>query len=327
MQRKTLVPLMGILSIMMGGCDFIPSLPFFGGNSSNSPTPVAASPTSSPVSIPKAAGSPLSPPRAGASPFTTVKAAPQAPKTGANAGTPGVAQSPANTAAAGLLSSTLGDEALRNNPQGRADPFALPASIQPLVKGATGATGATATATAPAGAATNQRPIPSLPQIPLPPLAAFPAPPAPRAVVTMAAGGARGTTTAGSNTPPARTSTAPVARTNAPARAGTGTATVQPFTPQLPALPEPSLARLVEVSGIVDVAGASPKAIVKAPNETSSRYVSPGERLSDGLILVKRIEMTGPGGPVVILEQFGVEVTRRVGDRPPTTNQAGGRPT
>ena len=83
----------------------------------------------------------------------------------------------------------------------------------------------------------------------------------------------------------------------------------------------------MEVSGIVDVAGASPKAIVKAPNETSSRYVSPGERLSDGLILVKRIEMTGPGGPVVILEQFGVEVTRRVGDRPPTTNQAGGRPT
>ena len=323
MQRKTLVPLMGILSIMMGGCDFIPSLPFFGGNSSNSPTPVAASPTSSPVSIPKAAGSPLSPPRAVASPFTTVKAAPQAPKTGANnAGTPGVAQSPANTAAAGLLSSTLGDEALRNNPQGRADPFALPASIQPLVKGTTGTTPA-----ATASAATNQRPIPSLPQIPLPPLAAFPAPPAPRAVVTTAAGGARGTTTAASNTP-ARTNTAPVARANTPARAGAGTPTVQqPFTPQLPALPEPSLARLVEVSGIVDVAGASPKAIVKAPNENSSRYVSPGERLSDGLILVKRIEMTSPGGPVVILEQFGVEVTRRVGDRPPTTNQAGGRPT
>lgn len=322
MQRKTLVPLMGILSVMTGGCDFIPSLPFFGGNSSNSPTPVAASPTGSPVSTPKAAGSPLSPPRAGASPFTTVKAAPQAPKTGANAGTPGVAQSPANTAAAGLLSSTLSDEALRNNPQGRTDPFALPASIQPLVKGTIGATGATATATAtaPAGAA-NQRPIPSLPQIPLPPLAAFPAPPTPKSVVTMAAGGARGTA---SNTP-AGAGTTPGTGSNNPARAGT--AMVQPFTPQLPALPEPSLARLVEVSGIVDVAGASPKAIIKAPNENSSRYVSPGERLSDGLILVKRIEMTGPGGPVVILEQFGVEVTRRVGDRPPTSTPTGSRPT
>ncbi len=327
MQRKTLVPLLGILSVMMGGCDFIPSLPFFGGNSSNSPTPVAASPTSSPISTPKAAGSPLSPPRAVASPFTTVKAAPQAPKTGASSGTPGVAQSPANTAAAGLLSSTLGDEALRNNPQGRSDPFALPASIQPLVKGTTGTTGttaATAATAATAGAATNQRPIPSLPQIPLPPLAAFPAPPAPRAVVTTVAGVPRGTA---SNTP-ARAGTAPVAGSNTPAKPGAGTPTVQqPFTPQLPVLPEPSLARLVEVSGIVDVAGASPKAIVKAPNENSSRYVSPGERLSDGLILVKRIEMTGPGGPVVILEQFGVEVTRRVGDRSPTNTPTGGRPT
>jgi len=307
MQHKSLVSLVGILSILIGGCDFIPSLPFFGGNSSSSPSPapVAASPTSSPLAAPRAA----------ASPFTTTKAAPQAPKTGASPAIPGATQSPASIAAAGLLSSSSTDEVLRNNQQGRSDPFALPASTQPLVKAPTGTAGtAGAAGAAGTGAATNQRPIPSLPQIPLPPLAAFPAPPAPRAVVTTAAaaaGGARGTTTAGSNTP---------------ARAGTGTAT-QPFTPQLPALPEPSLARLVEITGIIDVAGASPKAIVKAPNETSSRYVSPGERLSDGLILVKRIDMTGPGGPVVVLEQFGVEVTRRVGDRPPTTNQTGGRPT
>ncbi len=319
MQRKPLVSLVGMLALLMGGCD---SLPFFGGNSSSSPspTPVAASPKGSPATPPRAVSSPLTPPMAMASPINAAKAAPQAPKTtGASpAATPGATQSPANIAAAGLLSSSSTDEVLRNNQRGRTDPFALVA-VQPLVKaptgtaqaaagpgGAPGAAGAVRTA----GTATNQRPIPSLPQIPLPPVAAFPAPPVPRApVTTAAAGGARANAPAsGGNTP----------------RAG---AAPQPFTPQLPALPEPSLARLVEVSGIIDVAGTSPKAIVKAPNENSSRYVSPGERLSDGLILVKRIEMNGPGGPVVILEQFGVEVTRRVGDRPPSTNQTGGRPT
>lgn len=328
MQRKPLVSLVGILSLLMGGCD---SLPFFGGNSSSSPspTPVAASsasPKSSPISPPRAASSPLSPPTATASPVSAAKAVPQAPKTGASPATPGATQSPANIAAAGLLSSSSTDEVLRNNQRGRSDPFALVA-VQPLVKaptgtaqaaagtpGAAGAAGAGGAARNTAPAAANQRPIPSLPQIPLPPVAAFPIPPAPKApVTTAAAGGARGNAlAAGGNTP--RTGASPGAA-------------VQPFTPQLPALPEPSLARLVEVSGIVDVAGTSPKAIIKAPNENSSRYVSPGERLSDGLILVKRIEMNGPGGPVVILEQFGIEVTRRVGDRPPTTNQAGGRPT
>lgn len=325
MQRKPLVSLVGMLALLMGGCDFLPSLPFFGGNSASSPspTPVAASPKGSPANTPKAAGSPLSPPTAMASPISAAKAAPQAPKTtGASpAETPGATQSPANIAAAGLLSSSSTDEVLRNNQRGRSDPFALVA-VQPLVKAPTGTAQAAAGTGGTVGAAgavrtnvpaANQRPIPSLPQIPLPPVAAFPSPPAPRVpVTTAAAGGTRGNTpTAGGNTP----------------RTGTGAAAQQPFTPQLPTLPEPSLARLVEVSGIIDVAGTSPKAIVKAPNENSSRYVSPGERLSDGLILVKRIEMNSPGGPVVILEQFGVEVTRRVGDRPPSTNQAGGRPT
>ncbi len=329
MQRKPLVSLVGILALLMGGCD---SIPFFGGNSSSSPSPTSvaassAAPKSSPISPPRAASSPLSPPTAMASPVNAAKAAPQAPKTtGASPATPGATQSPANIAAAGLLSSSSTDEVLRNNQRGRSDPFALVA-VQPLVKAPTGTAQAAATGTAGAartgaagaavtGVAANQRPIPSLPQIPLPPVAAFPAPPAPKApVTTAAAGGARGTApAAGGNTP----------RTGA-ATGAAGTA-AQPFTPQLPALPEPSLARLVEVSGIIDVAGAAPKAIVKAPNENTSRYVSPGERLSDGLILVKRIDMNGPGGPVVILEQFGVEVTRRVGDRPPTT-QTGGRPT
>lgn len=80
----------------------------------------------------------------------------------------------------------------------------------------------------------------------------------------------------------------------------------------LPPLPEPTLAKSVEVTGVVVVRGV-PQAIVKAPNEATSRYVQVGQRLSNGQILVKRIEMNNGSDPVVILEQGGVEVARTVG--------------
>lgn len=102
-----------------------------------------------------------------------------------------------------------------------------------------------------------------------------------------------------------------------------------PFTPStptitaLPPLPEPTLARGVEVSGVVVVGGVA-EAIVKAPNEATSRYVRAGQRLSNGQILVKRIEVNGGSDPVVILEQNGIEVSRAVGDKP---SPAGSSPT
>jgi hypothetical protein len=64
------------------------------------------------------------------------------------------------------------------------------------------------------------------------------------------------------------------------------------------------------------VIGGVPRAIVKAPNEPTSRYVTVGQRLSNGLVLVKRIEVNSGSDPVVILEQSGVEVSRAVGDKP-----------
>jgi hypothetical protein len=85
----------------------------------------------------------------------------------------------------------------------------------------------------------------------------------------------------------------------------------------LPPLPEPTLAKAVEVTGVVIVNGV-PQAIVKAPNEATTRYVQAGQRLSNGQILVKRIEMNGGSDPVVILEQNGVEVARAVGEKPPS---------
>ncbi|MEB3293118.1 MAG: hypothetical protein VKJ24_08150 [Synechococcales bacterium] len=82
--------------------------------------------------------------------------------------------------------------------------------------------------------------------------------------------------------------------------------------PPLPALPQPVLAPAVEVTGVVNI-GGNVQAIVKAPNEPTSRYVSVGQRLSNGQILVKRIILTPGTDPVVILEENGVEVARSLG--------------
>jgi hypothetical protein len=76
---------------------------------------------------------------------------------------------------------------------------------------------------------------------------------------------------------------------------------------------QPTLARSVKVTGIVQI-GNVVHAIVDAPNEPSSRYVQVGQRLSNGQILVKRIEMNQGSEPVVVLEQNGVEVMTAVGE-------------
>jgi hypothetical protein len=67
--------------------------------------------------------------------------------------------------------------------------------------------------------------------------------------------------------------------------------------------------------------GTQPQAIVKVPNEPS-RYVGVGQRLSNGQVLVKRIEVNNGGSPIVILEQYGREVARRIGEKP-EANPAG----
>jgi hypothetical protein len=93
----------------------------------------------------------------------------------------------------------------------------------------------------------------------------------------------------------------------------------------LPPTPQPELARAVFVSGIVSV-GREPQAIIKVPNEPTSRYVQAGDRISNGL-LVKRIEMNEGSDPIVIFEQFGIEVARMVGEgaaAPSTTASAEG---
>ncbi|NET30461.1 MAG: hypothetical protein F6K19_00405 [Cyanothece sp. SIO1E1] len=100
------------------------------------------------------------------------------------------------------------------------------------------------------------------------------------------------------------------ARANTPASdSSSGTSGL----PTLPALPQPNLALGVGVTGVVQVKGMS-LAIVKAPDEPTSRYVRVGQRLSNGRILVKRIELRQGADPVVIFEQNGIEVAKVVGE-------------
>jgi hypothetical protein len=80
-----------------------------------------------------------------------------------------------------------------------------------------------------------------------------------------------------------------------------------------PAKAEPTLARNIGVSGVIEVEGKT-QVIVKLPNENFSRYVEVGDRISDGKIKVKRVEGSQTLTPMVILEEAGIEVTRRVGD-------------
>lgn len=123
-------------------------------------------------------------------------------------------------------------------------------------------------------------------------------------------------------TPRRPTTTAFNPRTPLPpgASASSGTSGI-PVIKTLPPLPSATLANAVEVSGVVLV-GGFPQAIIKAPNEETSRYVKVGQRLSNGQVLVKRIEMNAGSDPIVILEENGVEVARGVGATAQAANPA-----
>ncbi|MDQ2096579.1 MAG: hypothetical protein QQW96_02905 [Tychonema bourrellyi B0820] len=96
-----------------------------------------------------------------------------------------------------------------------------------------------------------------------------------------------------------------------------------PPVKQVPAIPAPppppstDLATGTEVSGVVKV-GSETQVIVRVPNEPTSRYVKVGQRLSNGRVLVKRVDVKSGADPIVILEENGVEVAKAVGEKPPS---------
>ncbi|MEG3935676.1 hypothetical protein [Microcoleus sp. B13-B4] len=93
-----------------------------------------------------------------------------------------------------------------------------------------------------------------------------------------------------------------------------------PVVPAAPPPPSTDLATGTEVSGVVKV-GNETQVIVKVPNEPTSRYVKVGQRLSNGQVLVKRVDIKPGGDPVVILEENGVEVAKGVGEKPASREQ------
>ncbi len=140
-------------------------------------------------------------------------------------------------------------------------------------------------------------------------------------------------------TPPSVLVTAPIVRPDPPAPPPVQTqplpppVTTQPLPSQTPISgtdietvrvdselpPQPdvaagpsSLARAIEISGIVEV-GGNTNIIVRVPNEGTSRYVRVGEYIANGQILVKRVENQSGGDPIVILEENGIEVRRFIG--------------
>ncbi|MEM8718195.1 MAG: hypothetical protein AAGE84_02645 [Cyanobacteria bacterium P01_G01_bin.39] len=78
-------------------------------------------------------------------------------------------------------------------------------------------------------------------------------------------------------------------------------------------LPEPTLAQEVIISGLYESNGTV-KLIVQAPEEDTSRYVEVGQYLSNGQILVKRIEQDSFASPLIILEESGIEVAKAIGE-------------
>jgi hypothetical protein len=97
---------------------------------------------------------------------------------------------------------------------------------------------------------------------------------------------------------------------------------VAPMT--IPAKPEAKLAATVGISGIMEVDGKT-QVIVKLPNESFSRYVEVGDRIYDGKVRIKRVEGGQSLSPMVVLEESGVEVSRRVGDAPGAAPKEGNK--
>lgn len=186
--------------------------------------------------------------------------------------------------AAALIRPTNPDERLRVLKSGRADPFARLVSLaSPQPSGSAPANQGSRTA-GPASAANSS-----------PASAANPSPSVRNRVVVNP------TSTSGTRLPASSSSGSP--------------SDLPQSVVRLPPLPQPDLARKVQVTGIA-LAGGVPKAIVLAPNETTSRSVGPGDTLSNGQILVKRIDLSNPAEPFVVLEQVGAEVALGVGTAP-----------
>jgi hypothetical protein len=244
-------------------------------------------------------------------------------------------------AAAGLISSLPPDERFKQIAKGRSDPFAaIPVQPEVKVENRSGGGGAV------------PRPVPDIPGAPQPQNKGNPGTNKTKSQGTTPKKATPKTTTSkkttpNKTTPKKATTPAPnvsppkVSSPNVPPSSGKlpssstkpgvgsptepGLTPEPQFTPDLPKLPEATLAKQIKVEGVVQVDN-QPSAIVKVPNQPS-QYVKEGQRLSNGRVLVKRIEASRGPTPIVILEENGIEVAKRVGEEPIGAPEEGGSQT
>ncbi|MEP0870262.1 hypothetical protein NDA01_10665 [Trichocoleus desertorum AS-A10] len=283
MRQVKVIAFTGMLALLMSGC-----AGEGGDEQAASPTPSVA-----PTVVTQAPAKPS--PKA--QPFSAKKPPLVAQKTRTGAAAPA------------LIQSTNPDERARQVQQGRQDPFAL-LPLPPVPVISPNAT----TPTAAPRAVPQVRTLPGASPVASRPNTTNPTNRSPgatrRSPGTTAGAGSPGRT----NTAGARPGSRPTVAGATPIRPGTLPRSIPPAIAALPPLPQPALAQAVEVSGVVQV-GEQAQAIIKAPNENTSRYVSVGQRLANGQVLVKRIEMNEGSDPIVIFEQYGIEVAKRVGER------------
>lgn len=301
MRQVSLIGLVSVLALLTSGC-LIGNQEDQAATESPSPQPAAT------VSPPKPS------PAATSTPFGSK---------------PLVAQQPGTSSAVpGLIQPELPENAVKRVPLGqKTDPFsAVP--VQPQV---------TVSPNQAANQGANNRPVPTVPQLPAPQLPKIPLAPqtknnVPQTRVPQTQ--RRGAIAAKPSPNRLKLPSPPTARGSNPSpsvpQPGQTAKVLPPVTPppkvvpELPKLPEPTQAQGVEVTGVVEVGGVQ-MAIVKVPNEPD-RYVREGQRIANGQVLVKRIETNRGPNPVVILEQYGVEVARGVGETPSTSPGGPGQP-
>ncbi|WP_072621732.1 hypothetical protein [Spirulina major] len=181
--------------------------------------------------------------------------------------------------------------------QGRTDPFStIPVTLESVQDGGTVAVQAPLEESLPR--------IPSLPQLPnplIPQIGPFERPPTPP-------------------NPPRPSADFPIP--SSPQNLPSSPQSIppsEPFAPDLPDLPEPTLAQGLNVTGVVVKADGTKYAIVET-SAGKSTYVREGDFVENGQVLVKRIESRKGGTPRVVFEELGIEVTKSLGE-------GGGQPT
>ncbi|MBL1175921.1 hypothetical protein [Pantanalinema sp. GBBB05] len=206
-----------------------------------------------------------------------------APLTGnaQNFAKPLVAQSarPGLPVVPGLLQPTNAKVRVPAVASGRTDPFApVPSRVVQYRISAKPKVQATAALPRPsaAGRFPNTGALPPITMSPLPPLPAYPMPPG---VATLPNSGV-------TPLPPVEVPIAPPSPT--------------------------ALAEAIEVTGILQV-GNKWSVIVKEPGAHTSRYVSPGDYLENGKVLVKKIVAPTSTEPMVVLQQGGKEIMKSIG--------------